>query len=462
MSWLSKNRAIRDISGWGLASDTSGVLLVGGCDTTLLADTYGTPLHVVNRERLVTTCNDFMSAFKQDYGNEVNTHFAFKCNPVPGIIRIIKDTGMKAEVMSQFELELALSLGYAGEDIVVNGPFKTDGLLHKCLEAEVRFINIDSLNELRRLDSMARGSGKKVNILLRINPGFVPTGMNSGSSTASRKGSLFGLDLQGGEAHQAIDSLKKMDSVGFRGFHFHIGTGIHNPHDYFRALKKLNGLVDYSFKGGFPVEVMDIGGGFGVPTSREMTSWELLLVQAFGKLPDPRLPSHGLSFKDFAGQIKSGIAELFKGHRIPQLILEPGRCIISSNQMLLARVHDVKERKGVRKWIITDAGIGTAAMPVYYEFHELLVCNDIRRKPEEKVTLSGQGCFSADLIYSNKWMPLIRPGEVISIMDSGAYFTSWESNFGFPRPAIAVAYQNQHGLIRQREDFKSMVTQDHY
>ena len=81
-------------------------------------------------------------------------HYAFKCNPVPGIIKIIKNTGIKAEVMSEYELILALKLGYSGHDIIVNGPYKTDRLITACLENNIRFINVDSLFELEKIESL--------------------------------------------------------------------------------------------------------------------------------------------------------------------------------------------------------------------------------------------------------------------------------------------------------------------
>ena len=128
--------------------------------------------------------------------------------------------------------------------------------------------------------------------------------------------------------------------------------------------------------------------------------------------------------------------------------------------MLLIKIHQVKERKGIKKWLITDAGIGTITMPTYYEHHEVILCNDIRRKASEKVTIAGPGCFSADVVYRNKLMPKVTAGETLAILDSGAYFTSWESSFGFPRPAIVSAIKGRHYLLRERESFDHMISLD--
>jgi diaminopimelate decarboxylase len=99
-------------------------------------------------------------------------------------------------------------------------------------------------------------------------------------------------------------------------------------------------------------------------------------------------------------------------------------------------------------------------MPTFYEYHEVFLCNDVDRKLSEKVTITGPGCFAADIVYKNKMMPGIVPGELIAIMDSGAYFTSWESSFGFPRPAIVSASDGRHTLLRARETFSDMFSLD--
>jgi diaminopimelate decarboxylase len=129
---------------------------------------------------------------------------------------------------------------------------------------------------------------------------------------------------------------------------------------------------------------------------------------------------------------------------------------------LLLGIHQVKQRKGLKKWIVADAGIGTSTMPTYYEYHEVILCNEVDRKISGKVTITGPGCFTADVVYRNKSMPEIKPGEIIAILDSGAYFTSWESNFGFPRPAIVSAMNGTHKLLRARESFEHWMSLDNF
>jgi diaminopimelate decarboxylase len=447
---------------WGLGSDENNELVIGGRNAVRLAGDYGTPLHVVNGQRLADTAVSFVGELKSAYPGKVSVHFAFKCNPVPGIIRIIKESGLNAEIMSGYELSAASKLGFSGNEIVVNGPFKTDELLNDCIAEKVRFINIDSLSELGRLNDLCNKYGHSADILLRVNPDFTPSGMNRGSSTGGRRSSPFGLDLKGGEVHRAVGLVKKMERVKFRGFHFHIGSGIQNTDDYRRALLKLKKIVEFTAASGLAVDVMDIGGGLGVPGSREMTTSEMLMYQAFGYLRPAIKQNENLSFGAFARSVVSGIYSIFGHNTLPELLFEPGRCITSPNQVLLLKIHQVKERKGLRKWLVADAGTGTLTMPLFYEYHEIVLCNDVTRRPSSRVTITGPGCFTADNVYRNKKMPEVLPGEIIAVMDSGAYFTSWESSFSFPRPAIIAVSDSGVKLIRERETFDDMVSLDRF
>lgn len=456
-----KTRLAELIKGWGLDATSSGELTSGGCNSVELAKIYGTPLHVVNEARLRSTAESFIRVSKAIYPGEVSVHFAFKCNPVPGIINIIKQAGVKAEIMSEYELLLALKLGYSGREIVVNGPYKTDKLLIACLINEVRFINIDSLSELDRLESICEALKKEADVLLRINPDYIPSGMNNGSLAGSRAGSHFGLDLKGGEIHRALEKIRKMKHVRFRGFHFHIGSGIRNTNDYTKAILSLKNIVNYSEHAGFNIDVIDIGGGLGVSNSCEMSTIELLLYQGFNIHNSGKSPCRNISFTNFSNSVTKGILTIFN-KKLPEIIFEPGRCITSPNQLLLLNIHQVKSRKGINKWLVADAGIGTLTMPTYYEHHEVVLCNDIHRKSSEKVTITGPGCFAADVVYRNISMPEIRPGEILAILDSGAYFTSWESSFSFPRPAIISVMNGKHKLLRTRESFVQMMSLDFF
>lgn len=132
----------------------------------------------------------------------------------------------------------------------------------------------------------------------------------------------------------------------------------------------------------------------------------------------------------------------------------------SASQFLLLRIHRVKDRAGLRRWLITDGGLGTVTLPTFYEYHELLLADDVNRPRTETATIIGPVCFASDIVYRNARLPRISPGEVIAVMDSGAYFTALESTFGFGRPAIVAVNGSRVRLLRRAETFADMVGRD--
>jgi diaminopimelate decarboxylase len=212
---------------------------------------------------------------------------------------------------------------------------------------------------------------------------------------------------------------------------------------------------------GFPVEVLDVGGGFASRTTRELTGRELLLYQGLGRFPAGIADEECGRVEDFAGAISGAVQKIFPSSELPELVCEPGRSIASSSQFLLLTVHHVKKRPGIPTWLMTDGGLGTVTLPTFYEYHEVLLADDVTRPRTETVTIIGPVCFATDIVYRRIRMPRIAPGEVIAIMDSGAYFTALESSFGFSRPAIVSVGGDDVRLVRRAETFADMIGRDH-
>jgi len=445
---------------WGLKAAEDGALLIGDCRAVDLARAYGTPLHVLNEPRLEETGARFRRAFEKAYPGRTSIHFALKCNSVPAVLQGVRRAGLRAEVMSEFELDLALRLGWEGPDIVVNGPAKTPAFLRRCVTLGVRYVVVDSLSEMESLGRIAAEERRPASVLLRINPDYVPRGLNGGAATGSRKGCAFGLDLKTGEADRALDRVRSLERIVFAGFHFHIGTGIRRPRAYARALERLGPLVRRARGLGLPVSAMDVGGGFASMTTREMTTRELLAYQGWGRLP-AGIPAGGEpSFEDFAAKISRALLDLFPDGAKPELIVEPGRAVASPNQVLLLSVRQVKTRPRAGTWVITDGGLGTVCLPTFYEYHEIFLADDLRRPRTMVATIVGPVCFASDFVYRNKPLPSVRPGEILAVMDSGAYFTAQEHSFGFYRPAVAAVSGPAHRLVRHRESFEEAIGRD--
>jgi diaminopimelate decarboxylase len=445
---------------WGLHGGRIGELMIGNHGLVGLARKYGTPLHVLHARRLLATALEFLEKSGSSYPGKTAVHYAMKCNSVPGVMELIHSSGLNVEVTTGYELQLARQIGFRPGQIIVNGPGKSVEFLRACLKENVRLIVADSIEELGILESIAEGRGRVTGVLLRVNPGFVPHGMNRGTATASRKGCAFGLDLRGGEVARALQILSSHPHLQFHGFHMHIGTGIRTPSAYGGVLGCLPVLRRLAREAGLDVTILDLGGGFGSPTTRGMTTWEMALYEGFGVLPRQTRRHAMPPLQSFFDTISAAVCKAFGANSLPELIFEPGRCIVSPNQCLLLTVQGVKQRRGIGTWVTADGGLSTVCMPTYYECHEVLLCNDVRRPVAQKVTLNGPACFAGDIIYRNKPMPLLRTGEVLAIMDSGAYFTALESSFGFPRPAIIAVDGASVRLMRTRETYDDMMVRD--
>lgn len=445
--------------GFGLSRD--GSLAVGGASTLRLAKEFGTPLHVIDEEGLRGRVRRFREAFESAYKGSIQVHYALKCNSTPGITRMVLEEGIEPEAGTPYEWALALRLGVPPDRIVVNGPHKGD-LLTDAVEEGAGLIVVDGPQELALLEAAAHAARRAPRVLLRLNPNCVPRGMNRASATGSRRGSVFGFDWAGGEVEEAIRGIAAGSALRLAGFHCHVGTGISEPSDYERPARILVACLAEARRLGLEADVLDLGGGFGVPTSRELNTSEFLVYQAVGRLPRAPDPERFPTPKDFARRVAGAIEAACeeRGERLPRLLLEPGRALVSGAGALLVTVGAVKHREGAGTWAVTDGGAGTVAFPMYYEYHEILLCRAPCAERTHRYTLVGPACFSADWICRNKPMPELSPGDVIAVCDAGAYFTVQESNFGFPRPPIVATKNGVPRLLRRRETFEDMVARD--
>ncbi len=451
-------KAIKDIlkpEDWNLQSNSEGELYLKKFKLTDLADNYGTPLYVLDSDKLIQRAEEFRILAETIFSGRSGVYYPFKCNAVPAVIKAVKKAGLSAEVMTEFELDVSLQCGFKPSSMIVNGPCKTEAFLLKCLKYKVGLIVIDSISELLNLISIQKLIPEKMNLLLRVNPDFIPKGMSRNSATGSRNSS-FGMNEE--EILKALLMIRDNAGLTFRGIHFHIGTGIRNPEVYSRAIRKLYPLFTKIRAAGFNVEVLDVGGGFASMTTRELTSFEMIASQAFSSYQVKFHRQEFFSFEDYFEKIRESVVNFF-GANIPEIYFEPGRCIVSAAQMLLLKIHRIKERNGM-KWLITDGGLGTITMPSYYEYHEMFLCNEFNRNPKEKVTITGPCCFASDLVYKNKLLPESNEGEVLALMDTGAYFTALESSFNFNKPAIISVSDGECKLVRRRENFSDMIKRD--
>jgi diaminopimelate decarboxylase len=268
--------------------------------------------------------------------------------------------------------------------------------------------------------------------------------------------------MKEGEHRLAFDYCRRHPLLRFHGVHVHIGTGCKSAADYARVFRLIGPALLAARDQGLETRCLDFGGGYGSATAREFTSLEFLRYIGFGRLPPPPEPARQATFAEFAERISSAVESFCGEHGLPlpSLILEPGRALVSSNIFLLLSVLDVGPPKRGVSLVVTDGGRWTTTLQPTYEYHELFLCNDVSARRSERYTIAGSHAFGGDIITRNRRLPALEVGDVLALMDSGAYFTSMESNFGHPRPPYVAVRDGKARLLRRREEPEDMLARD--
>jgi diaminopimelate decarboxylase len=435
---------------WDLEINAAGHLAVCGHDVVELARRHGTPLHVVSRQRLADDFGRFAAAFRRLWP-AVEIGYSYKTNPLPGVLRELHALGAWAEVISHFELWLALRLGVPAGRIIYNGPAKSDDGLRLAIERGVRIINIDNLAEIERIGRLARALGVRPQVGVRV-------------VTSVGWSGQFGHDLANGEADEAFARLAETDDVEPCGLHVHLGTGLKDVATYLQAIREMAEFVRrLESRSAVRIRYLDFGGGFGVPTVRPYGAWDERMM-ANGYPPAPTDPATTPTIES----ISMAIVDLLRRYYpddgatvAPTLLFEPGRAITSSAQMLLLRVLAVKPAADGSRRVILDGG-KNIAIPTGYESHELLPASSMRDAYRSPHSFYGPLCHPGDVLLRWKRFPDVSPGDVVALMDAGAYFVPNQMNFSNPRPAAVLVDRERDTLIRKRESFENIVQLDRF
>jgi diaminopimelate decarboxylase len=432
---------------WDAGVDADGQLVLGGCDAVGLAERFGTPLFVVDKARLRKDYTAVLEGFRRHHPS-VEVSYSYKTNPLPGVLRTLHDWGAGAEVISHFELWLALRLGVPPEQVIFNGPAKTHEALALAVSRGVRLINVDNLSEIDAIEKLAAQEGRTQRIGVRV-------------VTSVGWSGQFGLGIRQGDAREAFERARRCPHLDPCALHLHLGTGIKNVEVYLRAVREVLEFADeLRERAGVAIRFFDLGGGFGIPTVRPFSSTDFRLI-ANGFPPGLVDPDAAPRIEGYAGRI----VELFRQHRsgtgpeAPVLIFEPGRAVTSRSQTLLLRVVAVKAASGGRFNAILDGG-KNVAMPPGFEYHEVFPASRMREARHATYDLYGPLCHPGDVVRASLRMPKLAPGDVIAVMDAGAYFVPNQMNFSNPRCGAVMVDRGTAEWIRRHESFEDVVGRD--
>jgi diaminopimelate decarboxylase len=408
-------------------------LIIGGCDTTELAEEFGTPLYVFDEAGLRARCAEFKTEFGKLYP-DTTVLYASKAFTCKAMVQLVKEEGLGLDVVSGGEMGIAHSVNFPLKTAYFHGNNKSAEELEMALKLGVGRIVVDNFHELKMLGKMAGKQG--ADILLRLAPGIDPH--THQFNTTGTVDSKFGFTLATWE--EAVKTAMTTDNLRLVGLHVHLGSGIFEIEPYRKAVEVvLNFAAKMKQKHGFDLKEFDVGGGFGVQ----------YVVDA--------VPPPVSAFAEVIISELTGTCNRLKLNR-PQLIIEPGRSIVARNGLALYHIGSIKDIPGVRRYVAVDGGMGdNIRHPMYGAIQEALLANKISAALTEKVTICGKFCESGDILIRDIDMPPVSTGDILAVAGCGAYCVPMSSNYNAVcRPAIVFVREGKTRLIRRRETVEDL------
>jgi diaminopimelate decarboxylase len=410
--------------------DRKGSLFFDGFSVKELAEKYDTPLYVLSEKRIRDNYNRLHSMLINNY-KYVRVYYAAKANTNLNVLRILQSEGAYLDTVSPGEVFMGLSSGYTPDRILFTGTnVRNDEL--KFLAGTNITINVDSQSELDRLLKIAVPPILSV----RVNP-EVGAGHHSHCITAGPE-SKFGLMEE--DALKAYTTAKKARVERF-GIHMHIGSGILDVEPYVLAVDKLLSIAKHVHEEvGIGFEFIDIGGGLGVPYNPE--DKELDLSEFSSKIVVP---------------FKNKVKEYGLGK--PFLCVEPGRYLVCDASILLTSVNTIKLTPS-KKFVGVDAGFNTLVRPTMYgSYHPILVANKVAQADKETYDVVGPICESGDALAKDRTLPKVEEGDLLAVLNAGAYGFSMSSQYNSrPRAAEVMIRQGKAVIVRQREQLSDLMS----
>ena len=367
-------------------------LYISNINVEKLAQKYGTPLYVYEKEKIQQRYNDWINNIKY---NKLKIHYAIKANENADVLKFLLKIGSNVETVSKGEVKHALKIGY-----------KPSQIIHTCAnieKEELKFIiknnitiNVDSLRQLEWFGQI-KPNGK---VGLRINRGF-GAGAHKHLKT-SGPNSHFGVYFN--QVNKAKEISEKYN-LNIIGIHQHIGSGSLKTNDLIKAIKFILQTAK-EFKN---LEYADFGGGFGIPYKPK---------------------DKGINMKKVGKEIVNIFKNFNKKYgKELTFIFEPGKYIVGEAGYLLFKVVDIKHTPA-KKFIGVNSGFNHLIRPMMYDaYHQVINASNVDGKEKEVVSIAGNICENGDVFAHDRKLSSCSEGDIIAILNAGAYGFAMSSNY---------------------------------
>lgn len=415
-----------------LTRDKKQMIEIEGKNVLYLSKKFGTPLFIICEQHLRESYKNFRNLFASHYPRTI-VAYAYKANYLPFVCNVIKEEGGWAEVGSSLELDIAKRINVDPKTIIFNGPAKTYQELFEAMKLGVKIINIDSLSELKKIIFLSKKYNLTANIGIRVNTSFFDSKWNK-----------FGLSKK--DILIACKTLTKMKRLKYVGLHAHLGTQLITTKPYKQLIKDLvNISEEIKRKYNLDTDFIDIGGGIPVRDlpPKGIKKYQIPSVEEFAKV--------------ICSTLKKEVAK--SNMKLPFLVLEPGRIIVSSPIFLLLKVIATKRIQNAGKIIFTDGGLNILLESEYFEYD--IIPSMIREGKKEKIQIAGPLCMQDDLIGTNRILPPIKEGDILVVVNAGGYSISLSWQFTKTKPAVVlIDCNNKVRLLRRPENIHDIFRLD--
>ncbi|MBQ5660815.1 MAG: diaminopimelate decarboxylase [Lachnospiraceae bacterium] len=421
----------------------NGILYFAGQDTTKLAAQYGTPLYLMDEDKIREKCRAYKHAFEKHFGPSAQPLYASKACCFKRIYEIMREEGMGIDVVSSGEIYTALKAGFDLSQAYFHSNNKTDEDIRFAIENGIGYFVADNEEEVKAVEAEAARKGIRQKLLLRLTPGIDP---HTYEAVATGKvDSKFGTAIETGQAAEIVKFTLEQPHVELMGFHCHVGSQVFEEDIFERAaVVMLEFIAEMKEKLGFTAPMLDLGGGYGV---RYVDTDPYLDIET--------------KVADVAAAIKEACARL--GIDVPEIHMEPGRSIVADAGMTLYTVGTVKKIPGYKNYVSIDGGMGdNPRFALYGSKYTCFIANKMDEICDFKCDLVGRCCESGDIIQEHIVVPSsVGRGDIAAVCTTGAYNYTMASNYNrLGRPPVVMLSGGESYVAVRRESFEDLIRND--
>ena len=383
-----------------------------------------TPFYIYSQSSLENT----YSKLKKDLDAEI--FYAIKANSNQAILKLIKNFGSGADVVSVGELKRSLLAGFSEKKIIFEGVGKSKRDLEFAIDKNIRLINIESFDEIDLINEIGKEYNKVVDVGIRLNPDI--DGNTLDKISTGKKTDKFGIEIN--KVNQLLIKFRELKNINLKGLSCHVGSQINNLKIFEKVFKTMKEVTNFFISNNIPIQHVDLGGGF--PVNYDKDSVDMNISQ-IGELAN-------LMFRNMPYEIS----------------YEPGRYLVAKSGKIITKIMTTKNNGGIN-YLITDAGMQTLIRPAMYASYHRIDSMNIIDKKKIKYTIAGPICETGDTLAKNIFLPEQKLGDYLIIHDTGAYGAVMASNYNSRGiPAEILVHKNQFATIREEEEILEIAKKD--